>query len=205
MGAWPRREPACRDLERRVDCGKQLNLGDHDAIIVVMAESFERIQSTRPPLDTYAEYVLRVGFGMTHEPRSTNDDLAAAYGIDPDVLGALPEGRFTLVNFFRLRDRATDEAGVDEGRSGLEAMMRYASVSGPCLEAAGGRFLTQGIPAGILWGEDSTTWDVVVVAQYPTGDAFRSLLDDPRYRDAFADRRAAVEEQRVVLSVSIDA
>jgi uncharacterized protein (DUF1330 family) len=142
---------------------------------------------------------------MTDEPRTTNEEFAAAYGIDPNVLGALPEGQFTLVNFFRLRDRATDEAGADDGRSGLEAMMQYARVSGPCLEAVGGRFLTQGIAAGTLWGEDSKQWDVVVVAHYPTGDAFRAMLDDPRYRDAFADRRAAVEEQRVVLSVSIDA
>ena len=144
-------------------------------------------------------------FVVTRDLSSTDEDLAAAYGIDPDILRALPQGQFTLVNFFRLRDQATDEAGVGERRSGLEAMMQYARISGPCLEAAGGRFLTQGIPAGMLWGEDTETWDVVVVAQYPTGDAFRTLLHDPRYRDAFADRRAAVEEQRVVLSVSIDA
>jgi uncharacterized protein (DUF1330 family) len=142
---------------------------------------------------------------MTNEPRTTNEDLAAAYGIDPDVLGVLPQGKFTVVNFFRLRDRATDEAGVDEGRSGLEAMMQYASISGPCLEAAGGRFLTQGIPAGMLWGQDSKEWDIVVVAEYPTGEAFRAMLHDPQYRDAFADRRAAVEDQRVILSVSIGA
>jgi uncharacterized protein (DUF1330 family) len=140
---------------------------------------------------------------MTTEPRTTDEDLAATYGIDPDVLGVLPQGTFTLVNFFRLRDRATDEAGVDEGRSGLEAMMQYASISGPCLEAAGGRFLTQGFPAGLLWGEDSKAWDIVVVAEYPTGDAFRAMLHDPQYRDAFADRRAAVEDQRVILSASI--
>ena len=142
---------------------------------------------------------------MTNEPRTPNEDLAATYGIDPNILDALPEAPFTLVNFFRLRDRATDDAGADDGRSGAEAMMQYARSSGPCLEAAGGRFLTQGIPAGMLWGEDSSKWDIIVVAQYPTGDAFRALLDDPRYWDAFLDRRAAVEEQRVVLSVSIDA
>ena len=82
--------------------------------------------------------------------------------------------------------------------------MRYASVSGPCLEAAGGRFLTRGIPAGTLWGDDSKDWDIVVVAEYPHGDALRALLSDPEYRVAFADRRAAVADQRVVLSVSID-
>lgn len=136
---------------------------------------------------------------------SDDNDLAVTYGIDPDVLDSLPAGQFTLVNFFRLRDRAIGDEGLNDGRSGLEAMMHYASVSGPCLEAAGGRFLTQGIPAGILWGEDSQHWDIVVLAEYPNGDAFRALLNDPKYREAFADRRAAVEEQRVVVSVSLDA
>lgn len=135
----------------------------------------------------------------------TDEALAAVYGIDPDVLSALPAGRFTLVNFFRLRDQALNEAGVADGRSGLEAMMEYSSVSGPCLEAAGGRFLAQGLHAGVLWGQDSQDWDIVVLAEYPNGDALRSLLSDPSYRDAFADRRAAVEDQRVVLSVSLDA
>lgn len=140
---------------------------------------------------------------MTTTPRSSDDDLATTYGLDPDGLRALPPGPFTLVNLFRLRDRAADEAGGEEGRSGLEALMQYASVSGPCLEAAGGRFLTQGIAAGLLWGEDNETWDLVVVAEYPDGDALRTLLDDPEYRDAFAHRRAAVAAQRVVLSVSV--
>ena len=134
-----------------------------------------------------------------------DDALAAAYGIDPEVLRSLPAGRFTLVNFFRLRDHAIGEAGLVDGRSGLEAMMQYAHVSRPCLEAAGGRFLTQGIPVGTLWGEDNQDWDIVVLAEYPNGDALRALLDDPAYREAYADRRAAVEDQRVVVSVSLDA
>src|SRR3546814_18228073 len=102
-------------------------------------------------------------------------DLADAYGIDAEVLGSLPPGRFTLVNFFRLREQAIGPDGLADGRSGLEAMMQYASTSGACLEAAGGRFLSQGLAAGALRGEDSQDWDIVVAAEYPYGDALREI------------------------------
>ena len=140
---------------------------------------------------------------MSDSAHFISDDLAAAYGIDPRVLQAVPFGPFTLINLFRLRDRATDAHGVEDGRSGLEAMMQYASVSGPCLDAAGGRFLTTGIPIGNLWGHDDTEWNIVVVAEYPSLDTLGTLLADPRYRAAFADRQAAVAEQRVVVSHSV--
>src|SRR3546814_17864106 len=97
-------------------------------------------------------------------------DLADAYGIDAEVLGSLPPGRFTLVNFFRLREQAIGPDGLADGRSGLEAMMQYASTSGACLEAAGGRFPSPGIAPGALWGEDSQAWDTGYTAEDPHGD-----------------------------------
>jgi uncharacterized protein (DUF1330 family) len=143
-------------------------------------------------------------FGMIDADPRSDLRLAADYDLDATALGSLPDRPFTLVNFFRIRDRAVDEAGADDGRTGLEAMLQYAEVSGPRLRAAGGRFLTRGLSAGTLWGADPTAWDLVVVAEYPDGDAFRRLLADGEYQAAFADRRAAVAEQRVVVSISVD-
>src|SRR3546814_13564646 len=116
-------------------------------------------------------------------------DLADAYGIDAEVLGSLPPGRFTLVNFFRLREQAIGPDGLADGRSGLEAMMQYASTSGACLEADGGRFLSQGIAAGALSGEGSQAWDIVVVAEDLNGDELRAMPNDPRQEKAFAPPR----------------
>jgi uncharacterized protein (DUF1330 family) len=127
--------------------------------------------------------------------------LADHYGIDPTVLAAAPPGPVTAVNLFKLREVAAYPPGLARpAASGLEAMLAYAAVSAERLAAVGGRFLSQGLVVGSLWGDDEVGWDLVVVADYPDAGAVRALLEDPQYRDAFEHRRAAVDRQRVVVS-----
>lgn len=123
--------------------------------------------------------------------------LAARYDLDPAVLDAVPEGPVLVVNLFRLREIAADAPGAPQ-RSGLEAMLAYSAVSGERLNVVGGSFLAQGLGGASLWSDER--WDVVVVATYPRVEAFLELLADPDYEQAYADRRAAVEEQRVVVA-----
>ena len=130
--------------------------------------------------------------------------LATEYGLDPRPLADAPPGPVTVVNLFKLRDVASYPAGsTREGSSGLEAMLEYAAVSGARLAAVGGRFLSQGLMVGSLWGGDGVDWDLVVVAEYPSADAVRSLLADAAYREAYEHRRAAVEQQRVIVSTQL--
>jgi len=106
----------------------------------------------------------------------------------------------TLINFFELRSVA-DYGGSQNtdvhGSTGAEAMMRYASVSGPALESVGGRFLLTAPFAGTVIGPEEG-WDMVAIGSYPSRDALLALFDDAAYAAAFAHRRAAVERQRVV-------
>ena len=126
--------------------------------------------------------------------------LAREYGLVVDDAGCVPAlealegGALTLLNLFALED----EARYDDGStcSGIEAMLRYSAVSGERLHAVGGAFVAQALPTGAIWGQDEP-WDVLVVASYPSVDAFWSLLADPAYRQAFVHRRAAVARQRV--------
>jgi uncharacterized protein (DUF1330 family) len=98
----------------------------------------------------------------------------------------------TLINFFKLRASA-------EGGTALDAMMRYASVSGPTLEKVGGRFLLTGPFEATLMGEDED-WDIVAIASYPDRAALVALHEDEAYQRAWAYRVAAVERQRVVIA-----
>lgn len=109
-----------------------------------------------------------------------------------------PEGSpITLINFFKLRSIARY---ADDASSGMEAMMRYAAVSGPTLAKVGGRFLLTGAFEGTFMGEDEE-WDLVVIAAYPNRAALLALSDDDAYRAAWTHRVAAVERQRVVIAV----
>jgi uncharacterized protein (DUF1330 family) len=116
----------------------------------------------------------------------------------------------TLVNFFKLRAKAQYEdadgrttgqpetATLDRAESGGEAMMRYASVSGPALEKVGGRFLLMApFEASLMGAEES--WDLVVIGSYPSREAAVALFEDEAYAQAYAHRRAAVERQRVMI------
>lgn len=103
------------------------------------------------------------------------------------VLAGPADSPLTLINFFKLR------------ASGMEAMMRYAAVSGPALERVGGRFLMTGSFETTLIGEDED-WDLVAIGTYPDRAALLALFADGAYRAAWADRAAAVARQRVLIA-----
>jgi len=131
-------------------------------------------------------------------------ELAAWYGESAGPTAAQwrrvlsgPQGSpITLINFFKLRPVAHC---ADGATSGMEAMMRYAAVSGPTLAKVGGRFLLTGAFEATFIGEDED-WDLVAIAAYPDRAALLALLDDDGYRAAWADRVAAVERQRVAIA-----
>ena len=136
------------------------------------------------------------------------DELIAFYHLAPgdgDALrGALlaEQGHeIVLVNLLQLRERAEYEDGTS--CSGAEAMLRYSAVSGERLAAVGGDFLYQGLSTGQLWGSGQAAWNIVVVGRYPNGDAVLELLRDPRYRDAYRHRKAAVADQCVLASTPL--
>lgn len=116
------------------------------------------------------------------------------------VLSGPAGSSITLINFFKLRPVAR-YAGIDDAPSGMEAMMRYAAVSGPTLAKVGGRFLLTGPFEATFIGEDEK-WDLIAIAAYPDRAALLALFDDDAYRAAWAHRVAAVERQRVVIAAA---
>lgn len=114
------------------------------------------------------------------------------------VLEGPAESPVTVINFFKLRAMAEYPA-ERPAVSGIEAMMRYAAVSGPTLEKVGGRFLLSGPFETTLIGEDED-WDLVAIGAYPSRRALLALFDDAAYRDAWPHRAAAVARQRVLIA-----
>ncbi len=112
------------------------------------------------------------------------------------------EAPITLINFFKLSAVANPVSGRSNGEaagSGGEAIMRYAAVSGPALERVGGRFLLTAPFEGCLMGEgEDDDWDLVAIGSYPSRGALFDLFLAPDYVAAYADRRAALERQKVV-------
>ena len=63
---------------------------------------------------------------------------------------------------------------------GRERYEEYGAAVAPLLEKAGGRIAFLGQPALALIGDDS--WDLVVLVEYPTRQAFLDMIGSPEYQ-----------------------
>lgn len=114
------------------------------------------------------------------------------------LLEKAPETPVTLINFFKLRDKAVYPDGTQDV-SGQDAFASYAAVSLPAMERAGGRFLHVGPFKGMFLGSEED-WDLVAVGAYPNLEALVALYADELYRGAFHHRTAACARQKVLIS-----
>ena len=110
------------------------------------------------------------------------------------ILSRQPDKPVTLINFFKLREKAHYTEGQDA--TGEEAFASYAAVSVPTLERVGGKFLFVGPYKGTFLGNDED-WDLTAIGSYPDLDALIALYSDEAYRAAFHHRTAACERQQV--------
>lgn len=101
-----------------------------------------------------------------------------------------------MLNLVKLRKKAAYPDGREA--TGLEAYRAYARESGPVFSRLGGRQAWVGTPELMLIGPQDEWWDLVFVAEYPTGQAFIDMLRDPVYREAVKHRQAAVEDSRLL-------
>jgi uncharacterized protein (DUF1330 family) len=69
----------------------------------------------------------------------------------------------------------------------------YASVAVPMIEGLGGRILYAGRLAESAHGDDAPAWDLLVLVEYPSRQAFIDMVNDPAYREAHVHRSESVE------------
>jgi uncharacterized protein (DUF1330 family) len=62
---------------------------------------------------------------------------------------------------------------------GAERYAEYGEAVRPLFEGVGGELVFAGRPAPPLLGDDS--WDLVILAQYPTRQAFLDMVSSPEY------------------------
>ena len=105
-------------------------------------------------------------------------------------------GPIHMLNLLKFREKAAYEDGTIA--TGLEAYQSYARESGAIFERLGGRQVWIGKPELTLIGPQTEAWDLAFIAEYPSKDAFVSMLRDPDYRKAVRHRQAAVADSRLI-------
>ena len=122
--------------------------------------------------------------------------------VDPDrerfgLFKALPrEGIIHMLNLVRLKETAVYEDGTMV--TGAEAYAAYSRESGPIFRRLGGRIVWSGNFELTLIGPEDERWDICFIAEYPSAEAFISMLRDADYREAVRHRQAAVETSRLI-------
>jgi uncharacterized protein (DUF1330 family) len=112
-------------------------------------------------------------------------------------------GPIHMLNLVRFRERAAYPDGREA--SGAEAYAAYGRDSYPVFARLGGRIVWRGAFELMLIGPGDERWDACFIAEYPSVDAFVTMLRDPAYREAVKHRQAAVADSRLIRLAPSDA
>lgn len=116
--------------------------------------------------------------------------------LNADFLRSLPdEGPVVMVNLVRLREQSLDGNGT-----GWDAYSRYSKGDMPLLKKVGGTIIWAGHVEGAALGDlGKGRWDWVVLALYPSREAFLDMMTSPEYAEINVDRENGVEDH-IILS-----
>lgn len=102
------------------------------------------------------------------------------------------EGPIVMVNLLAF--------GAPDGAKSYE---RYGTEAQPYLERAGAKLLYGGGARHMVIGEDQRPWwDAIVVVEYPTVDAFLTMIKDPGYQAVHVHRAEALERAELIATAA---
>lgn len=134
--------------------------------------------------------------------------------INGEVLttGAIPEDvPIVMVNLLRYREKALYVAGEQgEVRSGRDVYFQsyvpaFTQVAASAESTKSIRPIFLGAAVGVLAGPAGEVWDDVALVEYPSLEAFRTVVESSIYRErAEPHRLAALEDWRLIATVRTD-
>ena len=127
--------------------------------------------------------------------------------IDPgrdawEVFKSLPRDQpIQMLNLVKLKPQADyPEGHPDHGKdlSGLDAYRAYGRTTAHIFKRLGGKQIWAGKPQVMVTGPDAEAWDIAFIAEYPSSEAFISMVRDPEYQVLVAHRTAGVADSRLL-------
>lgn len=112
-----------------------------------------------------------------------------------EFFGAPEDGPFIMVNLLKFKDKAEYEDGSDADISGQEAYARYGAAISGCLQQVAAKPVSAGSVTSLMLGEVEDLWDMVALVEYPSLEAFRSMVMSPEYLAITHHRKAGLAGQ----------
>jgi uncharacterized protein (DUF1330 family) len=115
-------------------------------------------------------------------------------------LAQVPADRpVVMLNLLRFRDRADYPADfAATSCSGVEAYQRYGAVAAQRVASVGGRVVWSGRADLTVIGPEAEAWDMVVLVEYPSKQAFAEMIGQPEYQAVAPHRTAALADSRLI-------
>jgi uncharacterized protein (DUF1330 family) len=123
-------------------------------------------------------------------------------GVKQLVARVPPDVPVVMLNLLRFRDQAVyANDNAQPPRTGREAYAEYGKHIQPHLDRVGGKVIWQGEARHTFIAPPDESWDEVLLVQYPSRDAFLSMLMSPDYQAVTFHRTAALEDARLVVTI----
>ncbi len=108
-------------------------------------------------------------------------------------------GKIHMLNFLKYRAQAEYQPGDADAEpcSGEEAYQRYGRVAVQTIGEVGGGIVWSGKPELWLIG-DGEDWDQLILVEYPSVEAFKRMMDMPRYQAAIHHRKAGLAATKLI-------
>ena len=112
-----------------------------------------------------------------------------------EFFGSGEDGPFVMVNLLKFKKRAEYADGRETDLTGAEAYAIYGAAVGQCIKDVGGKPGFAGEVKGLLLGEVEDNWDMVALVEYPSLEAFRTMMMSPEYQKIAVHRSAGLAGQ----------
>jgi uncharacterized protein (DUF1330 family) len=127
--------------------------------------------------------------------------------IDPDRetwdrFKSLPRDQpIQMLNMIKLKPLAEyppDHPDHGKGLTGRQVYEAYGREGSHIFQRLGGRQVWSASPEMTVIGPKGEAWDLIFVVEYPSADAFLSMIFDPEYREHIKLRTAAAADSRLI-------
>ena len=105
------------------------------------------------------------------------------------------DGPFVMVNLLKFKEQAEYADGRETDLTGAQAYAIYGAAVQKCVADVGGTPGFSGEVTGLLLGEIEDNWDMVALVEYPSLEAFRSMMMSPEYQKIAVHRSAGLSGQ----------
>ena len=112
-----------------------------------------------------------------------------------EFFGSGDDGPFVMINLLKFKPKAQYADGRETDLSGAEAYAIYGAAVQKCIADVGAKAGFSGAVTGLLLGEVEENWDMVALVEYPSLEAFRSMMMSPEYQKIAVHRSAGLAGQ----------